>query len=146
MLLLFILYNFLGFIRTGRAEVKQRTDINQNSIWMNLLGFLRRIVVSEMVEITASLAELLKRFAGVAQLVEQLICNQQVGGSSPFAGSIRKNIGKKKFRTSMEEKKKINITGEMPEWSKGADCKSAGVRLRRFKSSSPHNYASVVQW
>ena len=23
--------------------------------------------------------------AGVAQLVEQLICNQQVGGSSPFA-------------------------------------------------------------
>ena len=28
------------------------------------------------------------RLAGVAQLVEQLICNQQVGGSSPFAGSI----------------------------------------------------------
>ena len=27
------------------------------------------------------------RLAGVAQLVEQLICNQQVGGSSPFAGS-----------------------------------------------------------
>ena len=26
--------------------------------------------------------------AGVAQLVEQLICNQQVGGSSPFASSI----------------------------------------------------------
>ena len=28
------------------------------------------------------------RFAGVAQLVEQLICNQQVMGSSPFASSI----------------------------------------------------------
>ena len=26
--------------------------------------------------------------AGVAQLVEQLICNQQVGGSSPSASSI----------------------------------------------------------
>jgi hypothetical protein len=26
--------------------------------------------------------------AGVAQLVEQLICNHQVGGSSPFTGSI----------------------------------------------------------
>ncbi len=26
--------------------------------------------------------------AGVAQLVEQLICNQQVGGSSPFASSL----------------------------------------------------------
>ncbi len=28
--------------------------------------------------------------AGVAQLVEQLTCNQQVGGSIPFAGSIQK--------------------------------------------------------
>ena len=27
------------------------------------------------------------RLAGVAQLVEQLICNQQGGGSSPFAGA-----------------------------------------------------------
>ncbi len=27
-------------------------------------------------------------FAGVAQLVEQLICNQWVGGSIPLAGSI----------------------------------------------------------
>ena len=27
------------------------------------------------------------RLAGVAQLVEQLICNQQVGGSNPFASS-----------------------------------------------------------
>ena len=29
--------------------------------------------------------------AGVAQLVEQLIRNQQVDGSSPFAGSISPN-------------------------------------------------------
>ena len=29
--------------------------------------------------------------ASVAQLVEQLICNQWAGGSSPFAGSIFKN-------------------------------------------------------
>jgi hypothetical protein len=27
-------------------------------------------------------------FAGIAQLVEQLICNQQVVGSNPSAGSI----------------------------------------------------------
>ena len=26
-------------------------------------------------------------FAGIAQLVEQLICNQQVAGSSPISGS-----------------------------------------------------------
>ena len=29
----------------------------------------------------------MRLIAGVAQLVEQLICNQQVGGSSPFSGS-----------------------------------------------------------
>ena len=27
--------------------------------------------------------------AGVAQLVEQLICNQPVGGSSPFTSSLK---------------------------------------------------------
>ena len=52
----------------------------------------------------------LTRFAGVAQLVEQLICNQQVGGSSPLASSIE-NLG---------------LLGEVPEWSKGSDCKSDG--------------------
>jgi hypothetical protein len=31
-----------------------------------------------------------KRIAGVAQLVEQLICNQPVAGSSPIASSIIK--------------------------------------------------------
>ena len=41
-----------------------------------------------------------------AQLVEQLICNQQVGGSNPSIGSV---IG----------------TGEIPKWPTGADCKSA---------------------
>ena len=33
-------------------------------------------------------------FAGVAQLAEQLICNQQVAGSSPFASSIFINMGR----------------------------------------------------
>ena len=32
------------------------------------------------------------RNAGVAQLVEQLICNQQVGGSSPSTSSILRII------------------------------------------------------
>jgi hypothetical protein len=31
-------------------------------------------------------------FAGVAQLVEQLIRNQQVSGSSPLAGSLNSKI------------------------------------------------------
>ena len=58
--------------------------------------------------------------ASVAQLVELLICNQWVGGSSPFAGS------------------KI-INGGVPEWLKGTDCKSVVKWLRRFKSS-PHHH------
>ena len=43
------------------------------------------------------------KYADVAQLAEQLICNQQVNGSSPFIG----------------------FNGQIPEWPKGTDCKSA---------------------
>ncbi len=50
--------------------------------------------------------------ATVAQLAEQLICNQRVGGSIPFGGS----------------------SGEVPERPKGADCKSAGAA---FGGSNP---------
>ena len=59
--------------------------------------------------------------ANVAQLVEQLICNQQVGGSNPSIGSV---IG----------------TGEIPKWPTGADCKSAASQLHRFESCSPHHF------
>lgn len=51
--------------------------------------------------------------AGVAQSVEQLICNQLVGGSIPLA--------------SLKH-------GEVPEWPKGSDCKSAG---EAFGGSNP---------
>jgi hypothetical protein len=54
--------------------------------------------------------------ASVAQTAEQLICNQWVGGSIPFAGSINGEFG------------------EVPERSKGADCKSAGSA---FGGSNP---------
>jgi hypothetical protein len=30
------------------------------------------------------------------------------------------------------------LLGEIPKWPTGADCKSAGVCLRRFESCSPH--------
>ena len=42
----------------------------------------------------------------MAQLAEQLTCNQQVNGSSPFIGLIY---------------------GWVPEWPKGADCKSVAI-------------------
>ena len=56
--------------------------------------------------------------AGVAQLVEQLICNQQVGGSSPSTSST------------------ISYGG-IPEWPKGTDCKSAGFAFDGSNPSSP---------
>jgi hypothetical protein len=55
--------------------------------------------------------------ATVAQQAEQLICNQRVGGSIPFGGSM--------FAIRR---------GEVPEWPKGADCKSAGAA---FGGSNP---------
>jgi hypothetical protein len=51
--------------------------------------------------------------------VEQLICNQQVAGSIPIASSTND----------------LHVhTGEVPEWLKGADCKSAG---EAFGGSNP---------
>lgn len=61
---------------------------------------------------------------------EQLICNQQAGGSNPFASSIGK--------MSQLERVVCNfIGGEVAERSKAADCKSAGASLRRFESCPP---------
>ena len=48
----------------------------------------------------------------MAQLAEQLICNQQVNGSSPFIGFFLLY-------------KYIKEYGWIPEWPKGTDCKSA---------------------
>ena len=48
-------------------------------------------------------------------MVEQLICNQPVGGSSPFASY-----------------------GDMAEWTNASDCKSDGASLRWFESIYPH--------
>ena len=36
-----------------------------------------------------------------------------------------------------------NLRGGVPKWTKGADCKSAGVGLRRFESSPLH--AGIAQ-
>ena len=52
-------------------------------------------------------------YADVAQLAEQLICNQQVIGSSPIIGFIQFNIEL--------------YYGQIPEWPKGTDCKSAAT-------------------
>ena len=72
--------------------------------------------------------------------VEQLICNQPVGGSNPFA-SFNCTASHPCLRTTRLTSRALRaqqILGEVPERPKGADCKSAGVGLRRFESSPPH--------
>ncbi len=44
----------------------------------------------------------------------------------------------------MEIINKLCYLGEVAEWSKAADCKSAGINLRRFESCPPHD-AGVAQ-
>ena len=51
-----------------------------------------------------------------SSMVEQLICNQQVAGSIPFASSDKQRFGR------------------VPEWSKGTDCKSVATG---FEGSNP---------
>jgi hypothetical protein len=56
--------------------------------------------------------------ARVAQLVERLTCNEDVAGSTPVSGSILEKY----------------LSGGVPEWSKGTDCKSVG---EAFGGSNP---------
>ena len=57
------------------------------------------------IEIVHTFAVLFKKgkFADVAQLVEQLICNQLVGGPNPSIGSSPETTGRKEFFESMIE-------------------------------------------
>ena len=64
------------------------------------------------------------QYAGVAQLVEQLICNQQVAGSSPITSS----------KTGQAS---VLTYGRVPEWPKGADCKSVASSFDGSNPSSP---------
>ncbi len=61
----------------------------------------------------------------MAQLAEQLTCNQQVVGSSPIASSIY---------------------GGVPEWLKGADCKSVGITFDGSNPSSSTKKINKMCW
>ena len=59
-----------------------------------------------------------QQYADVAQLAEQLICNQQVIGSSPIIGFVLRN----QYNIVQLN---MRYFGWIPEWPKGTDCKSA---------------------
>ena len=56
-------------------------------------------------------------------MAEQLICNQQVVGSTPTTSSKR---------------------GKIPEWPKGADCKSVGTAFGGSNPPLPTKKSSIV--
>ena len=68
--------------------------------------------------------------AGIAQPVEQLICNQQVGGSNPSTSSNA-------TRTSY---------GGIPERPKGADCKSVVTDFAGPNPASPTIKKDQPMW
>ena len=65
-----------------------------------------------------------------SSMVEQLICNQQVAGSSPFASSVV-NEGNESL-------------GRVPERSKGTDCKSVATGFEG-SNPSPSTVARMVE-
>ena len=73
-----------------------------------------------------------KAYADVAQLAEQLICNQQVIGSSPIIGFIQFNIEL--------------YYGQIPEWPKGTDCKSAATCFDGSNPSLPITLYRVTKY
>jgi hypothetical protein len=80
--------------------------------------------------------------SGQVRLAGLLLNSHYNGGKRIFTASVdnarnrltfatpNQNLGWKSFF--------FNRIGEFPEWPNGSDCKSAGVRLRRFESSTPH--------
>ena len=59
-------------------------------------------------------------------MAEQLICNQQVVGSTPITSSKESTLSWT-----------LN-NGRFPEWPKGADCKSVAFQLRWSESTISH--------
>ena len=95
-------------------------------------------------------------------MVEQLICNQLVGGSSPSTGSFDfrfrifdcgdnglfenfQDLGLGgAFRKHKSEIR--NRMGARRSWRDGADCKSVALLLNRFESYHPHNRVMNDKW
>ena len=74
--------------------------------------------------------------AGVAQLVEQLTCNQQVTSSSLVASS--RECRWPAAQVIGEGREAHRGYGQVAKWLNATDCKSVGSGLRRFESFPAH--------
>ena len=66
-------------------------------------------------------------------MAEQLICNQQVVGSTPITSS-----------NTVCRLRTVQLGG-IPEWPKGTDCKSAGTAFGGSNPPSPIRNAAMAQ-
>ena len=64
--------------------------------------------------------------AGLAQLVEQLTCNQQVGGSSPLAGTMEEPLAQLVEHLTFNQR----VRGSNPLWLTICGCGGIGRRTR----------------
>src|SRR5882724_10408761 len=80
-----------------------------------------------------------RSFAGIAQLVEQLICNQQVVGSNPTAGSSQFLISDFGLRTELRRGGLAYSQGHAhhaeSEVAWPAKCRSSRISARRRRNS-----------
>jgi hypothetical protein len=74
-----------------------------------------------------------------SSMVEQLICNQQVAGSSPFASSVE--ICAAIRRVFARRITSRQVFGRVPERSKGTDCKSVATG---FEGSNPSPSTRII--
>ena len=72
-----------------------------------------------------------------SSMAEHLFCKQAVKGSNPLASSQDQR------KSQSRRARKSNGFGGLPEWSKGADCKSAGFGLQWFKSTTLHRPRTI---
>jgi hypothetical protein len=68
-------------------------------------------------------------------MAEQLICNQQVVGSTPTVGFINNT-----FMLKYTDMCYWFLFGRIPEWPKGTDCKSAGTAFEGSNPSPPTRF------
>ena len=85
-------------------------------MWLNSLRSTNEVSWSHAEQLITN--QLINIYADVAQLAEQLICNQQVIGSSPIIGFVLRN----QYNIVQLN---MRYFGWIPEWPKGTDCKSA---------------------
>jgi hypothetical protein len=106
----------------GRLTEERATIINES---FELAGVG---LEADVMQQTATLLHPSRATRWRSSTVELLICNQGVVGSIPIASFTSRSR---------------HASGEVPEWPKGADCKSAGVSLRRFESSPLHRHEAL---